>query len=175
MICPNCSTVNPENARFCISCGHPLPRICAVCGAVNPPDARFCNQCGSPLDTPASTLPATDNSTIDAGRLNGKRDTTLVLTNAATPAEETAEQRRVVTVLFADLTSSTALAEDLDPEDARAILAGFFGTMAREIHRHGGTVEKYSAMRLWRSLACLWRMRTTRCAPCGPQSICGRR
>ncbi len=143
MICPNCSTVNPENARFCISCGHPLPRICAVCGAVNPPEARFCNQCGSPLDTPASTLPAADDTVSDAGRLNGKRDTTLVLTNAATPAEETAEQRRVVTVLFADLTSSTALAEDLDPEDARAILAGFFGTMAREIHRHGGTVEKY--------------------------------
>jgi predicted ATPase/class 3 adenylate cyclase len=57
--------------------------------------------------------------------------------------EETTEQRRVVTILFADLASSTALAEDLDPEDARALLAEFFGIMAREIHRHGGTVEKY--------------------------------
>ena len=57
-------------------------------------------------------------------------------------AEET-EQRRIVTVLFADLTSSTALAEDMDPEDTRALLGGFFDTMAREIHRHGGTVEKY--------------------------------
>ena len=68
MICPNCSTVNPENARFCISCGQPLPRICAVCGAVNPPDARFCNQCGSPLGcTPCYLrLPAGDDAVSDA-------------------------------------------------------------------------------------------------------------
>ena len=139
MICPNCSTVNPENARFCISCGHPLPRICAVCGAINPPEARFCNQCGSPLDASVSIPPAGD----DTEPQNEKSGSPLVLTNDTTPAEETTEQRRVVTILFADLTSSTTLAEDLDPEDARAILAGFFGTMAREIHRHGGTVEKY--------------------------------
>ncbi len=137
MICPNCSTVNPENARYCISCGQPLPRICSVCGAVNPPNARFCNQCGSPLDT----VPApTDDH---PAQLNGNHSSGVVLANATTPVEETTEQRRVVTVLFADLASSTALAEDLDPEDARALLADFFGTMAREIHRHGGTVEKY--------------------------------
>lgn len=139
MICPNCSTVNPENARFCISCGQPLPRICSVCGAVNPPNARFCNQCGSPLDV----APAPSPTESDTSERNGNRASGLVLANTATPAEETTEQRRVVTILFADLASSTALAEDLDPEDARALLADFFGTMAREIHRHGGTVEKY--------------------------------
>jgi class 3 adenylate cyclase len=53
------------------------------------------------------------------------------------------EERRVVSVLFADVTSSTALADGMDPEDVRALLGGFFATMAREIHRHGGTVEKY--------------------------------
>jgi class 3 adenylate cyclase/tetratricopeptide (TPR) repeat protein/ribosomal protein L40E len=137
MICPNCSTVNPENARYCISCGQPMPRICSVCGAVNPPDARFCNQCGSPLD--GAPLPTGERP----AQLNGNHTSGVVLANATTPAEETTEQRRVVTILFADLASSTALAEDLDPEDARALLAVFFGIMAREIHRHGGTVEKY--------------------------------
>ena len=58
-------------------------------------------------------------------------------------AEESQEQRRVVTVLFADLTSSTELADGMDPEDVRALLAAFFATMTREIRRHGGTVEKY--------------------------------
>jgi class 3 adenylate cyclase len=53
------------------------------------------------------------------------------------------EQRRVVTILFADITSSTTLAESMDPEDVRSLLAAFFTTMARQIHRHGGTVEKY--------------------------------
>lgn len=139
MNCPNCSTINPENARFCISCGRPLPRKCMVCGAINPPEARFCNQCGSPLDVPTSSLSPAGRP----GQPNGQRATPMVLATGETPAEETTEQRRVVTILFADLTSSTALAEEMDPEDARAILAGFFGTMAREIHRHGGTVEKY--------------------------------
>ena len=104
MICPNCSTVNPENARFCISCGQPLPRICAVCGAIKSTDARFCNQCGSPLDAPVS-IPQAVNYTE---RRNQNGGTPLVLTNAATPAEETTEQRRIVTILFADLTSSTS-------------------------------------------------------------------
>lgn len=57
--------------------------------------------------------------------------------------EENEEQRRVVTVLFADLTSSTAIADAMDAEDLREMLGGFFATMARQIHRHGGTVEKY--------------------------------
>jgi class 3 adenylate cyclase/tetratricopeptide (TPR) repeat protein len=117
--------------------------MCSVCGAVNPPNARFCNQCGTPLDAapnPADddVAHAQDNNSPPSNHAVG-----VVLTNAATPAEEATEQRRVVTILFADIASSTSLAEDLDPEDARALLADFFGTMAREIHRHGGTVEKY--------------------------------
>ncbi len=53
------------------------------------------------------------------------------------------EERRVVTIMFADITGSTPLADRLDPEDLRAILAGYFNLMAEQIRRHGGTVEKY--------------------------------
>ncbi len=53
------------------------------------------------------------------------------------------EERRVVTVMFADITGSTPLADRLDPEDLRAILAGYFNLMTEQIRRHGGTVEKY--------------------------------
>ncbi|HEX5572859.1 MAG TPA: zinc ribbon domain-containing protein, partial [Ktedonobacterales bacterium] len=60
MICPHCGTANAANARFCVSCGQPLPRRCPNCGALNPPTARFCNQCGFPLEgQPAPTLPPT--------------------------------------------------------------------------------------------------------------------
>lgn len=48
-----------------------------------------------------------------------------------------------MTVLFADITSSTAIADVMDPEDVRALLSAFFTSMSHEIHRHGGTVEKY--------------------------------
>ncbi len=199
MICPNCGASNPDNARFCIECGQPLPRACSVCGAMNPPGARFCNQCGSPLPgmagvpgarTPGSTpdtgVPASAavpqppeisrstagrrvarparSVTPPTGRRQGAtrtatdvttatRDTAEAQAEAQAEAksdianghagEDHAEERRVVSVLFADLTSSTALADGMDPEDVRALLSGFFATMAREIHRHGGTLEKY--------------------------------
>ena len=63
-----------------------------------------------------------------------------------TPAEVPArarEQRKVVTVLFCDITGSTALGEHLDPEPLRALLARYFEHMRAIVERHGGTVEKF--------------------------------
>jgi class 3 adenylate cyclase len=53
------------------------------------------------------------------------------------------EQRKVVTVLFADVTGSTQLGEQLDPESLRHVLARYFETASAAIERHGGTVEKF--------------------------------
>jgi class 3 adenylate cyclase/tetratricopeptide (TPR) repeat protein len=53
------------------------------------------------------------------------------------------EERKVVTVVFADLVGSTARAERLDPEDVRAILAPYHARLRHELERHGGTVEKF--------------------------------
>ncbi len=55
-----------------------------------------------------------------------------------------AEERKLVTVLFADLVGSTALADDEDPERVRALLERFYEAMAEEIERTGGTVEKFA-------------------------------
>ncbi len=61
---------------------------------------------------------------------------------AAAPARAQ-EQRKTVTVLFCDLTGSTALGETLDPERLRALLARYFGRMQAIVERHGGSVEKF--------------------------------
>ncbi|MEO5939879.1 MAG: adenylate/guanylate cyclase domain-containing protein, partial [Candidatus Limnocylindrales bacterium] len=53
------------------------------------------------------------------------------------------EERRLVTVLFADVVGSTALGEDLDPEDVRALLGRLFAIARDAIEQHGGRVEKY--------------------------------
>ena len=53
------------------------------------------------------------------------------------------EERRIVTIMFADITGSTPLADRLDPEDMRAILTGYFNLMTEQIRKHDGTVEKY--------------------------------
>ena len=61
----------------------------------------------------------------------------------ADQARGLAEERKVVTVLFADLVGFTARAERLDPEDLRAILSPYFARLRREIETFGGTVEKF--------------------------------
>lgn len=111
--CPNCGRSNPEGFRFCGACGASLQRICPSCGAPGPSESRFCGACGAPFEQ-AVPEPA--------------------------PA---LEERKVVTVLFADLTASTEMAARLDPEDLRGVLRSFFDAMAEEVGRFEGTVEKY--------------------------------
>src|SRR5439155_7649713 len=53
------------------------------------------------------------------------------------------ETRKTVTVLFADVTGSTALGERLDPESLRALMSRYFSEIKGIIERHGGTVEKF--------------------------------
>ncbi len=53
------------------------------------------------------------------------------------------ELRKTVTVLFCDVTGSTALGERLDPESLRRVMARYFEAMQAVIERHGGTVEKF--------------------------------
>jgi class 3 adenylate cyclase len=52
-------------------------------------------------------------------------------------------ERKVVTVLFADLVGFTSRAEQLDPEDVRAVLSPFYARLRGELERFGGTVEKF--------------------------------
>src|SRR5580765_8526694 len=53
------------------------------------------------------------------------------------------EVRKTVTVVFCDVTGSTALGERLDPESLRHVMARYFVAMRAAIERHGGTVEKF--------------------------------
>src|SRR5437763_1609574 len=59
------------------------------------------------------------------------------------PAEERREERKVVTVLFADLVGFTSRAQRLDPEDVRAVLAPYWERLRTELEQVGGTVEKF--------------------------------
>ncbi|MHB8599002.1 MAG: adenylate/guanylate cyclase domain-containing protein [Ktedonobacteraceae bacterium] len=137
MRCPNCQTINPPEAKFCLECGNRLV-ICPHCGTINLPMAKFCIECGTPLPQgvtrsiqpgSASQLPALPASSSQ--------------TQPLSVAWNTPEERRVVTIMFADIIGSTQLADHMDPEDMRAILTGYFNLMTEQIRRHGGTVEKY--------------------------------
>src|SRR5438046_886631 len=113
VVCDSCGATNPSGFAFCSTCGNRLGERCPTCHAPVTPGSRFCGVCGSALGAAGPTLP------------------------------EELEERKVVTVLFADLTASTELAARLDPEDLRAILRPFFEAMVEEIRRFDGTVEKF--------------------------------
>ncbi|HEX2232098.1 MAG TPA: adenylate/guanylate cyclase domain-containing protein [Thermoleophilaceae bacterium] len=123
LACANCGTENPEGARFCMSCGSPLARTCPHCGAEAPPGARFCTSCGNSLDAPAAPQPAAPSP--------------------APTAAPAADERRRVTVLFADLSGYTAVAERMDPEAVKALVDGALRRLGEEVERFGGTVDKY--------------------------------
>src|SRR6266849_4947504 len=53
------------------------------------------------------------------------------------------EERKLVTILFADVTGSTQLGESLDPEDVRALMGRYYAHAQRVIQEHGGTLEKF--------------------------------
>jgi len=62
----------------------------------------------------------------------------------STAGAPTSDERKVATVLFADLVGSTELASDEDPERGRALLERFYDAMGSEIQNSGGTVEKFA-------------------------------
>ena len=133
MRCPYCQTDNPSTAKFCLECGKRFA-ICPNCGTANPAKAKFCIECGTAL------LPKAEREKPQQAMQHGDKERTQPLPELpAIPREE----RRVVTIMFADITGSTPLADHLDPEDMRAILTGYFNLMTEQIRKHDGTVEKY--------------------------------
>src|ERR1700716_1142372 len=103
---------------------------CPACGARWRPPHRFCPNCGAPV-SPATAQPPGSPAT--------PRGTGLQVS----PEIDIHEDRRLVSVLFADLSGSTPLGERLDPQDPRRVLGAFFAALVRPIQRYEGTVEKY--------------------------------
>jgi class 3 adenylate cyclase/tetratricopeptide (TPR) repeat protein len=122
--CGACGTENEAGRKFCLECGSPLALICPACRAPNTPGAKFCGECGSALTGVEAPAPA------------------------AAPAAE----RRLVSVLFADLVGFTTLSESRDSEEVRELLSAYFDRCKRLIERYGGTVEKFigdAVMAVW--------------------------
>ena len=110
---------------------------CPQCGHENDTGQRFCGSCGRPLVLTCGVCGAT--SPLDS-RFCGSCGAEI---KAPTGAPASGEERRVVTVLFADLVGFTSRAERLDPEDVQAILTPYYARLRDEIEGFGGTVEKF--------------------------------
>src|SRR5256885_1108364 len=126
-VCQNCGSENPAEARFCMSCGNALELVCPSCGTPAPPEAKFCMSCGTALSGEA---PATAPAPVRTEPIRA-------------PADELPEERRQVTVLFADLSGYTAIAERMDPEAVKSFVDRALQRLGQEVDRFGGSVDKY--------------------------------
>ncbi len=129
--CTQCGTENPAQAKFCMSCGGALERKCPSCGATPPPEAKFCMECGSDLAGGAGAPKAAP--------------TPLRAPAPARPAEDEPppEERRQCTVLFADLSGYTAVAEQMDPEEVKRLVGSSLRRLGQEVEKYGGSIDKY--------------------------------
>jgi len=140
VICSNCGSANTVGRRFCGECAAPLSVVCPTCGASNEPTVKFCGECATQLTG------AGPRSTVESASADASAHQSLV--TASSPVAE----RRVVSVLFADLVGFTTLAEGRDAEDTRELLTRYFDLSREVIGRYGGTVEKFigdAVMAVW--------------------------
>ncbi|MBW2280920.1 MAG: AAA family ATPase [Deltaproteobacteria bacterium] len=138
MDCPSCGHENPADATFCGECAGSLAVEveCPSCGRSNTAGQKFCHGCATPLARPAAAVPPErDPHAYTPKHLADK----ILQSKSALEGE-----RKRVTVLFADLKSSMALSEGLDPEDWHTILDDFFRVLSEGVHRFEGTINQYT-------------------------------
>jgi class 3 adenylate cyclase/tetratricopeptide (TPR) repeat protein len=139
MICPECQTELPENARFCKQCGRKIDLTCSGCGKIVPPDSKFCGDCGHDLCRPVSPkdVPKIDYQQPQSYTPKHLADKILT-TRSAIEGE-----RKIVTVLFADVAGFSVMSEKLDPEDVHAVMDGCFRILLDQVHACEGTVNEF--------------------------------
>src|SRR5919204_1632450 len=127
MLCPSCGKENREGAKFCAKCGQALTLACPSCGSAYQSGDLFCVECGHGLQA---------------------QEAAAAIVERAEPAAE----RRLVSVLFADLVGFTKLSESRDAEEVRELLSRYFDTCRRLVELYRGTVEKFigdAVMAVW--------------------------
>jgi class 3 adenylate cyclase/tetratricopeptide (TPR) repeat protein len=139
MACPNCGAETRPNQKFCAECGEGLLRSCPSCATPYEGSPKFCAECGTALG---------------AGPASAGASTALqpAVPADALPIDAPTAERKLVSVLFADLVGFTTLAENQDAEAVREQLTEYFGVAQEIIGRYGGTVEKFigdAVMAVW--------------------------
>lgn len=139
VICSNCGYQNLPEMAFCGRCGSRLGTVCTACGFVNPPEHRFCGKCGSPLSADIAAR---------------EREASTVASVAAPPVLQALEgdstgpvqlhgERRLATVVLADVVGSTGILEAVGTEAWVQLMNQVLQALEAQVYRYGGTVDQF--------------------------------
>jgi class 3 adenylate cyclase/tetratricopeptide (TPR) repeat protein len=131
MLCAKCNNDNPADASFCESCGSKLELACPACKASLSLGARFCKKCGTAVG--AARPASASTNPISSYQIK-------VATDRDSISQHIDGERKTVTALFADIKGSMDLMEDLDPEEARAIVDPALTLMIDAVRRYDGYI-----------------------------------
>ena len=118
-------------------CGEPLLKVCPNCGTTILPEDKFCGKCRHPL---APSLPRSFFDMTKPHSYTPKFLAEKILTTRSSLEGE----RKLVTVLFADVANFTTISEKLDPEEIHEIMDGCFKILMDEIHKYEGTINQFT-------------------------------
>lgn len=151
MQCVKCGAGNRAHAKFCGECGTALAVACPQCGSAVLVGKKFCGDCGSPVAAAPITsaqVSATDTSSRRAAlspALSPTPDRYIPshLASRIRSGKHALEgERKIITVLFADIKGSMDILESLDPEDSKRLLDPCLQRMMDAVHRTEGTVSR---------------------------------
>jgi len=123
--------------QFCGKCGSGLEKRCPKCRFSNPPDFVFCGKCGIGLSTPEKI------SGIDYSQPQSYTPKYLA-DKILTTRSSIEGERKLVTVLFADVANYTTISEKLDPEEVHQMMDACFKILMDEIHNCEGTINQFT-------------------------------
>ena len=137
MECPECHFQNREGAKFCSECGNKFELTCPECNMKIRIDSKFCDECGHDLKNVQETHP------IDYSKPQSY--TPKFLADKILSSRSAIEgEKKLVTVMFADVANYTVIAERLDPEEIHQIMDSFFKILIDVIHKFEGTINQFT-------------------------------
>ena len=156
--CPACRAENPAGQKFCGECGARLPLVCSACQAPNPPANKFCGECGAKLAGSAPASSSAPPATAPPSSIAAPAPPAAVSERFASPESYTPKhlaekiltsrsaiegERKLVTVMFTDVSGFTAMSERLDPEEVHGIMDRAFEVILGAVHEYEGTINQF--------------------------------